>query len=144
MMSEDVEFNRKSASEFVWTEGAMRLPAGIMEFEHLQNKFHSKPETRMGRGGNCSVMANFDSSSRLLRRKSHEWRGVKLIYCGSILVRTVLEKEDNKIETWESEVSGIRARYLTLNLFARGSRFLSVFLQSVVIKDIFIMRTRTL
>ena len=84
----------------------------------------------MGRGGDCSVIANFDSSSRLLRRKSHEWRGVKLIYCGSILVRIVLKKEDNKTETWQRKVSGIRARYLTLNLFTRGSRFLSVFLQS--------------
>ena len=98
-----------------------------MDFEHLQS-FH--PETRMGRGGNRSVMENFDSSPRLLRRKSHEWRGVKLIYCGSILVRIVLEKEDNKTETWRSEKSGIRARNLTLNLFTRGSRFLSVFLQS--------------
>ena len=112
-----------------------------MEFKNLQS-FH--PETRMGRGGNRSVMANFDSSPRLLRRKSHEWRGVKLIYWGSILVRIVLENEDNKTETWRSEVSGIRARNLTLNLFTWGSRFLSVFLQSVAIKDIFIMRTRTL
>ena len=112
-----------------------------MEFKHLQS-FH--PETRMGRGGNRSVMANFDSSPRLLRRKSHEWRGVKLIYWGSILVRIVLENEDNKTETWRSGVSGIRARNLTLNLFTWGSRFLSVFLQSVAIKDIFIMRTRTL
>ena len=112
-----------------------------MDFEHLQS-FH--PETRMGRGGNRSVMANFDSSPRLLRRKSHEWRGVKLIYWGSILVRIVLENEDNKTETWRSEKSGIRARNLTLNLFTWGSRFLSVFLQSVAIKDIFIMRTRTL
>ena len=84
----------------------------------------------MGKGGDCSVIANFDSSSRLLRRKSHERRGVKLIYCGSVLVRIVLEKEDNKTETWQRKVSGIRARYLTLNLFTRGSRFLSVFLQS--------------
>ena len=59
-------------------------------------------------------------------------------------MRIVLENEDNKTETWRSEKSGIRARNLTLNLFTRGSRFLSVFLQSVAIKDIFIMRTRTL
>ena len=129
-------------------------------------------------GETPSVVADFDLTPRLLRRKSHEWRGYKLIYCCSFLVRIAWDGDNNTESLSRDQYFDIKSeenrgfklnwnyysfdpkslyligKYSTChragsglfnsNLFTRGSSFLSVFLQSVVIKDIFIMRTRTL